>query len=445
MQKKIYSVTELNRESKQLLSSHFSTIQVEGELSNLSRPASGHIYFSLKDAQAQVRCAMFRSQTLRLDFKPENGKKVLITAQVSLYEARGDYQLIANKIQLAGTGDLQLAFERLKSKLNTEGLFNPEQKQSIPHLPAQIAIVSSPSGAAVHDILTVLKRRFPSIPAIIYPTAVQGEQAKSEIVQALKKANQNNKNEVIILARGGGSLEDLWAFNEECVARAIFESQLPVITGIGHEVDFSISDFVADQRAATPSAAAETAVPDCRNWLASFQNLEKQLHNLIAKRLSEQQKNLLWLKQRLQQQHPRQQLQGHAQTLDYLQSRLQKAVNQKLIHNKQKLALQQRSLQQQSPSYRLLRYAQQLQYVNQQLHTLIRQKLEKLQRKQAALGQTLHAVSPLATLQRGYSITSLTATDQVLTSTKQLKAKQQIKTRLADGHIISVIEEIKHE
>ena len=444
-EKAIYSVSALNRETKDLLASHFSFIQVEGEISNLSRPSSGHIYFSLKDATAQVRCAMFRSQLQRLNFKPENGKKVILTAQVSLYEARGDYQLIANKMQPAGAGDLQLAFEKLKNKLQQEGLFDSSIKKPIPSLPGQIAIISSPSGAAVHDILSVLKRRFPIIPLIIYPTSVQGENAKNEIVKAIESANKNQENEVIILARGGGSLEDLWAFNEECVARAIANSQLPIISGIGHEVDFSIADFVADLRAPTPSAAAETAVPNQLNWLATYRNYEIQLGRLVQTQLSQHKQSIHWLKQRLQQQHPSQQFHRHAQTLDHLQARLQKAIEHKIAKQQHQLGVQQQAIKQHSPSNRVLRYQQQLQYLKQQLHNSINHKLENLRRKQAALASTLNAVSPLATLDRGYSITSLDKTSKVLTSSQQLAVKQRIKTRLAHGHIISQIEEVHHE
>ncbi len=444
-EKKIYSVSELNKESKELLSSHFSIIQIEGEISNLSRPSSGHIYFSLKDPSAQIRCAMFRSQLQRLKFTPENGQKVILSAQVSLYEARGDYQLIANKMQPAGAGDLQLAFEQLKAKLNREGLFEASNKKPIPSLPRQIAVISSPSGAAVHDILSVLKRRFPIIPVLIYPTSVQGESAKNEIVQAIVSANQNSDNEVIILARGGGSLEDLWSFNEECVARAITNSQLPIISGIGHEVDFSIADFVADFRAPTPSAAAETAVPNQQNWLATYRNYQTQLERLVQTRLSQHQQSILWLKQRLQQQHPSQQFHRHAQTLDHLQARLNKAIEQKIAKQQQQLSFQQQSINQYCPANRLQAYHQQLHYLTQQLHSAITHKLENLARKQAALAHTLNAVSPLATLERGYSITSLEKTAKVLTSSIQVSVKQRIKTRLAHGHIISQIEEVHDE
>jgi len=444
-EKKIYSVSELNRETKDLLSNHFSFIQVEGEISNLSRPSSGHIYFSLKDKKAQIRCAMFKSQLRRLSFSPENGKKVILSAQVSLYEARGDYQLIADKMQQAGDGGLQLAFEQLKSKLFNEGLFEQNVKQDIPALPNHIGVITSPSGAAVHDILSVLKRRFPAIPVTIYPTSVQGEPAKFEISNAIETANKHNQVDIILLARGGGSLEDLWSFNEECVARAIVKSKIPIISGIGHEVDFTIADFVSDLRAATPSAAAENAVPNQQSWLSSFQAIEFQLQQIIQRQLSQQQQSIHWLNKRLQQQHPGQQYQRHAQTLDNLESRLLRIIQAKVVHNKHLIANQDNLLQQHNPANRITRYQEQLHYLSHRLNGAIHSKLEKLKKQQSSLIQTLNAVSPLATLERGYSITSKPETSSIISASNQLSIDDQIKTQLAHGYIISQIKEINHE
>lgn len=444
-EKKIYSVSELNRETKDLLSAHFSFIQVEGEISNLSQPSSGHIYFSLKDKKAQVRCAMFKSQLNRLNFTPKNGNQVIISAQVSLYEARGDYQLIADKMQQAGEGNLQIAFEQLKTKLFHEGLFEQAIKQKIPTLPNHIGVITSPSGAAIHDILTVLKRRFPAIPVLIYPTAVQGDGAKHEICHAIATANQQNQVDILLLARGGGSLEDLWSFNEECVARAIVKSKIPIISAIGHEVDFTIADFVADLRAPTPSAAAEAAVPDQQNWLASFQTIETQLQQMMQRQLSQHRQAIQWLNKRLQQQHPGQQYQRHAQTLDNLEARLLRVIESKIKHNKHLLASQNQLLQQHKPSNRIIRYQEQINYLSNRLNTAIHTKLEKLQRKQGSLAQTLNAVSPLATLERGYSITSLAKTKRIMNSSKQLAVDDLITTRFAEGHVISQVKEINHE
>jgi exodeoxyribonuclease VII large subunit len=443
--KKIYSVSELNRETKDLLSCHFSLIQIEGEISNLSQPASGHIYFSLKDKKAQVRCAMFKSQLRRLNFIPKNGTQVIVSAQVSLYEARGDYQLIADKIQQAGEGDLQLAFEQLKSKLNNEGLFDQNIKQTPPALPNHIGVITSPSGAAVHDILSVLKRRFPSIPVLIYPTAVQGESAKFEIAHAIETANQHGQVDVILLARGGGSLEDLWSFNEENVARAIVKSKIPIISGIGHEVDFTIADFVADLRAPTPSAAAETAVPNQQAWLSAFQTIDLQLQQIIQRQLSQYRQSTQWLSKRLQQQHPEQQYQRHAQTLDHIEARLLRAIQSKIRHDKSLIANQNNVLQLHNPANRIIRYQEQLQYLNNRLNRAVHTKLEKLKRKHLYIIQTLNAISPLATLERGYSITSLVDSSSIISSSNRLSIDDKIKTRFAHGYVVSQVKEITHE
>ena len=443
IENKIYSVSDLNRETKKLLSSHFSLIQVEGEISNLSQPSSGHIYFSLKDKKAQVRCAMFKSQLRRLLFTPENGKKVIVSAEVSLYEARGDYQLIANKMQQSGKGDLQLAFEQLKTKLFNEGLFEQSLKNPIPLLPKQIGVITSPSGAAIHDILSVLQRRFAAIPILIYPTAVQGELAKFEICKAIETANQQKQVDVILLARGGGSLEDLWSFNEESVARAILKSRIPIISGVGHEVDFTIADFVADLRAATPSAAAENTVPNQQTWLNHFQAFELQLQQQILRKLTQHQQSINWLKKRLQQQHPGQQYQRHAQTLDNLETRLQTIIQTKISQSQHLITRQSSLLQQHNPANRIIRYQEQLHYLSNRLTTSIQHKLEELNSKQANLIHTLNAVSPLATLERGYSITSQASS--IINSSKQLSLNDTVETRFAHGSAMSKITQINHE
>lgn len=443
--KKIYSVSELNRETKNVLSAHFSIIQVEGEISNLSAPSSGHIYFSLKDQKAQVRCAMFKTRQRSLDFKPANGKLVIITAQVSLYETRGDYQLIVDKMQEAGDGGLQRAFEQLKNKLLEEGLFETSLKQTLPTIPKQIGIITSPTGAAIHDILSVLKRRFPALPVIIYPTAVQGESAQFEISKAIETANSQKQVDVIILARGGGSLEDLWVFNEESVARSIAKSKIPVISGIGHEVDFTIADFVADLRAPTPSVAAESVVPDQQTWLLKFQSLESQLQQIIQRRLLDFKQSTAWVNKRLKLQHPGGKLQRYAQTLDSLEMRLLRELQSKVRHFKNLLENQHTQLQRHNPIDRIIRYKEQQLYLQNRLNSTILQKLEQLERKYFSLAQTLNAVSPLATLERGYAIVSEIDTTVVVRSSQQLSINDLIKTRLAHGQVISQIKEINHE
>ncbi len=443
--KKIYSVSELNRETKDLLSGYFSIIQVQGEISNLSTPSSGHIYFTLKDQKAQIRCAMFKTKQRGLDFKPANGNQVIISAQVSLYETRGDYQLIVDRMQEAGDGELQQAFEQLKNKLLKQGLFEANIKHILPGIPQKIGVITSPTGAAIHDILSVLKRRFPIIPVIIYPTIVQGDSAKFEIINAIESANKQKQVDVIILARGGGTLEDLWAFNEECVARAIAKSKIPIVSGIGHEVDFTIADFVADLRAPTPSAAAENVVPDQRTWFLKFQSLESLLQQIIQRRLLHFQQSTSWLKTRLKQQHPGEKLQRYAQTLDIVEMRLVRNIQSKIVDFKNLIVNQHNQLQRQNPIDRIIRYKEQQLYLKNRLNSSILKKLENLQKNYLSLTQTLNAVSPLATLERGYAIVSKPHTPVVIRSSQQLSLNDMITTRFARGQIISQIKEINHE
>jgi exodeoxyribonuclease VII large subunit len=443
MSDSVYSVSELNRETKHLLASHFMTVQVLGEISNLSTPSSGHLYFTLKDNQAQIRCAMFKGQQLRLRFKPANGNQVIVSAQVSLYEPRGDYQLVVEHLEEAGDGALRLAFERLKTKLLQEGLFAADRKRELPLIPKHIGVITSPSGAAIHDILTVLKRRFPAIPVLIYPVSVQGEAAKSEIVRALETANRQQLVDVIILGRGGGSLEDLWAFNEEIVARAIAASQIPVISAVGHEVDVTIADFVADFRAATPSAAAEHAVPHQDEWLNSFYAYERQFSQLIQRQISQEKQRLAWLDKALQLQHPGQKLQRNAQRLDELEQRINQAMQRKLHDLQQQLAIGNHKLKQQNPTTAIAAYRQQLVYFQQRLERAITVKLAKLHSRQAAISQTLHAVSPLATLDRGYAIVQRQADGKIIKDATQVSIGDLLLSRVAQGQVLSEVKEIQ--
>lgn len=441
MSQKIYSVSELNRETSLLLNEHFLSILVEGEISNLSIPASGHCYFTLKDVNAQVRCAMFRSQQRR-QFKPENGKHVIVKAQVSLYEPRGDYQLIVEYMEEAGLGALQRAFDALVQKLSAEGLFAQEKKKTLPVLPKAIGVITSPTGAAVRDILTVLRRRFAAIPVIIYPVAVQGEQAKFDICAALTDANEHKQCDVLILARGGGSLEDLWAFNEETVARAIFASSIPVISGIGHETDVTIADFAADLRAPTPSAAAEHATPDQQQWLEKLGGLERRLQQDMARLLMQQQQKIDWLGGRLQQQHPWMKLSRNQQRLMELEVRL---INTQLHHlaaNSERIKSTSARLWQCSPLTLLRSCQQQLIFRQDRLIAALNvAQAQKHQRLRSAV-QTLHAISPLATLSRGYALVTDEESGQLIRSTKQLIKGGMVKTRLANGQFISRVEKL---
>jgi exodeoxyribonuclease VII large subunit len=387
MSKVIFSVSELNQSSQKLLESHFPAVWVEGEISNLVKPTSGHLYFSLKDAKAQIRCALFRHKGLSLSFEPRNGLLVQVLAKVSLYPDRGDYQLIVDRMEMAGDGLLKQAYEELVKKLTKEGLFEEKWKKPIPVLPRHIGVITSPTGAAIRDILSVLKRRFPHIPVLIYPSKVQGAEAAAEIVRALSLANQQALVDVLIMARGGGSLEDLWPFNEEIVAHAIFKSHIPIVTGVGHEIDFTIADFVADRRAPTPSAAAELITPNQTTVLQQFLHFENRLINIIHKRLQHHSQQLDWMLKRLR--HPGQLIQSQIQRLQALKARLIRAIMQLCK--------------------------------------------EKQQRIKAAM-RALDTVSPLATLNRGYAI--VTGKDKaIVRSAQAVKTGDALTIQVAEGSL----------
>lgn len=433
------SVSQLNRQAKRLLEGNFPSVWVEGEISNLSRPSSGHWYFSLKDNSAQVRCAMFRSSNARLRFQAEAGQQVMARAKLSLYEARGDYQLIVEHMEPAGDGALARAFEELKNKLQAEGLFDSDIKQAIPDHPKSIAVVTSATGAAIRDILTVLARRFPSIKVSIFPTAVQGQNAAPEIARAINTANALHKSgkrefDVILAGRGGGSMEDLWAFNEEIVARAIHQSGLPVISAVGHEVDFTIADFVADLRAPTPSAAAELISPDGQEMMASFMGFEQLLTRQMLLTLETNKQQLSFLQSRLR--HPGSRLQEHSQRLDELEMRLMNGWKNQ--SQKQQLGLQVLAsrLQQQTPDHKIKQLKLSSAGLYQRLEKQVQRLLEQQQLRLKNAMQLLDAVSPLATLDRGYAIVS-DDEGQVITDAEELSSGQTINTRFAKGSIKS--------
>ena len=442
MQQKIYTVSELNRETAELLGEHFFSIFVEGEISNLSIPASGHCYFTLKDAGAQVRCAMFRGSQRKYAIKPENGKHVVVKAQVSLYEPRGDYQLIVEHMEQAGDGALRRAFEALKLKLSEEGLFSTVHKKALPVLPKTIGIITSPTGAAIRDILTVLKRRFAAVPVVVYPVAVQGENAKFEISRAIATANALDQCDVLILARGGGSLEDLWAFNEEVVARAIYASRIPVISGVGHETDITIADFVADLRAATPSAAAEHVVPDQRQWLAKFNEIELRFKQHLQRHVRQHQQKVDWLSGRLRQQHPKQKLILNRQRVDEFEMRLKRTCRQKLEHDKKAVESLIARFRRSSPHARIQGNLQQQANLSERLIIAINTRIKQYDRQLLTVSQTLHAVSPLATLNRGYALVTEQTSGRIIRSTQQLSIGDKVLTRVSEGRFVSQVEEL---
>ncbi|MFI4914107.1 MAG: exodeoxyribonuclease VII large subunit [Steroidobacterales bacterium] len=386
----IYSVSQLNREARSLLEAGLPPLWVEGELSNLSRPSSGHWYFSLKDREAQLRCAMFRPRNMLTRFAPREGQLVLAYGRVSLYEARGDYQLIVEVLEDSGEGALKRAFEELKMRLAAEGLFALERKRQLPVAPRRIGVITSPTGAAIRDILHILQRRFPAAEVLIYPVPVQGAAAAPAITAALELANARSDCDVLILARGGGSLEDLWAFNDERVARAIFRSLLPVVTGIGHEIDFTIADFVADVRAPTPSGAAQLVVPDRAGWLERLAQLAARFAAAMRRQLGDERAQVEALQRRLRLAHPGTRMAQSSQRLDELEQRLQ-------------LALRAR-----------------LRAAGARLESAVR-----------ALG----AVSPLATLTRGFAVLTRAADGALITSADQLKVGEQFEARLSSGRL----------
>ncbi|WP_218813869.1 exodeoxyribonuclease VII large subunit [Rickettsiella endosymbiont of Dermanyssus gallinae] len=391
----IYSISELNQMVQDLLEDAFLPLWIEGEISNFACPSSGHWYFSLKDKNAQVRCALFQGRHRYKDLQPKDGMQVLVRAKISLYPARGEFQLIVDQMELAGEGALRKAFEQLKAKLATEGLFENCHKKSLPKFPKTIGVITSETGAALRDICVILKRRFASIAIIIYPCLVQGKTAATQIAAQIQCANQRQECDVLILARGGGSLEDLWCFNEESVARAIFNSQLPLISAIGHETDFTIADFVADHRAATPSMAAQLASPDMQEYQPLLIKSMQRLINSIRHIINRYHQQLENLGKRLR--HPRQRLQDNAQRLDDLTQRL--TLNMKT-------------------------------------------QLEMRQQKLSGLSRTLHAVSPLASLARGYAVIKHVKTKQIIREISDVTIGDQVVAEIANGKLLCQVEDL---
>lgn len=440
----IYSVSSLNKSVSSLLEQEFAWIWVEGEISNLSQPASGHIYFSLKDYSAQVSCAMFKGRNRTLKFQPKNGDQVLVRAKVSLYQPRGNYQLIVDKMEEAGDGALRRQFEQLKTKLTSEGLFDDTNKQDLPELPEGVCIITSKTGAAIHDVLSVITRRFPSIPVKLFPVPVQGTESAPAICNAINLIDNQVttgqlKCDVILLVRGGGSLEDLWSFNEETVARAIHQCTIPIVSGIGHEVDITIADYVADIRAATPTAAAETVTPDQSSWAQSYDWHQQRLRQLIDNKIKRRHDEIQWLYQRLQLQHPETQIQQSKERTNELIKRLTRFSDNTINFYKNKLTTTNVRVHAQNPSILIKQKRQSVYYLKTRLEqaslTLLHTKKSQLSNK----ARTLNAISPLQTLERGYSIT-LNQQGKAITSIKQIKHGDTIKTRLHNGEIISKVE-----
>ncbi len=435
----VLTVSDLNREVKHLLESSIPLLWVSGEISNFAAPSSGHWYFTLKDARAQVRCAMFRGRNRAVRFLPENGREVLLRVRVGLYEGRGEYQLVVEHMEEAGLGALMRQLEELKARLQAEGLFAPERKKPLPLLPGRIGIVTSPTGAAVRDMIHVLGRRHPAAEIGLWPVQVQGREAAGQIADAIARAGHSGRHDLLIVGRGGGSIEDLWPFNEEIVARAIAACPIPVISAVGHETDTTVSDLVADLRAPTPSAAAEIASANAVEMWQGLVALRQRLLRATQIQLRHLQQRVEATRNRIR--HPREQLQNRAQRLDHLELRLQGAVRQHLHNRHRELQLASRAFAHYHPERALEHRRQLTDTAAERLRKAMQALLQKRGERLAHSGQLLHNVSPLAVLQRGYAIVR-DEQGQVQKSTRTLSPGQRVHTRLAEGEFTATVDEI---
>ena len=438
----ILSVSGLNSMARSLLESNFPAVIVEGEISNLAVPSSGHWYLTLKDKSSQIRCAMFVNRNRMVRFKPENGKQIIVRGRLSIYEGRGDYQLILDGMEEAGDGALLRAFEQLKRKLQDEGLFAGENKQEMQSHYQHIGVITSATGAAVQDIISVFARRFPATKITLLPVVVQGAGAAAEIVSAIERANTLAEKlglQALIVGRGGGSLEDLQAFNEEPVARAIFASELPICSAVGHEVDFTIADFVADLRAPTPSAAAELLSPNQEDYFEQLFSTSAQFKSAISLTIKQGRQQLTWIAKQLK--HPDRRLQEQAQNLDRLDIRLRRAMSNNIASQRAELTQMQRTLSANSPKQLLERNKIRLAAGRGRLDQSMRSVLASRRSSLQTLSRSLNSVSPLSTLARGYSIT-LDSSANVVRSTEDVKVGATITSRLSEGEIVSTISAI---
>lgn len=436
----VISVTSLNRMARSLLEGHFPNVLVEGEISNLSMPSSGHWYFTLKDEGSQIRCAMFRNRNMMTRFRPRDGMQIVLRGKLSIYEGRGDYQLIGESMEEAGDGALRRRFEMLKEKLAAEGLFAAERKRVLPEHVRHVGVITSATGAVIRDIISVLQRRFPAIVVTLLPVPVQGVEAPAAIVKAINTANRRSDLglDVLIIGRGGGSLEDLQAFNEESVARAAAASALPTISAVGHETDFTILDFVADLRAPTPSAAAELISPDRNEMMQMLGGYALVLEKLIRDRLQQHRQQLIWVARHLK--HPGRRLQEHAQALDMLEGRLLRATQNRIRHAAHRVEGLQQRLAAQSPQHLIRQFGLRREALLHRLQRSARQLLQDHRQQLARLAHALNSVSPLSTLQRGYSIT-FDSDGQVLRDAASVAIGSTLVTRLGSGMVHSVVSE----
>ena len=432
----IYTVSRLNSEVRLTLELQFRQLWLVGEVSNFVAASSGHWYFSLKDQAAQVKVAMFK-QNNRASVMPRNGQQVMIRARISVYEPRGEYQLLADFIEAAGDGLLRQQYEQLKAQLHAEGLFEPGRKKPLPSEPKCIGVITSPTGAAIRDILTVLSRRAPALQVIIYPSLVQGNQAAADLSAALQVAIRRRECDVLIIGRGGGSIEDLWCFNDETLARQIANCPIPIVSAVGHEVDFSISDFVADLRAATPSAAAELVSPDQQQQWQQVAKLEQRLQQTMRVLLGQHAQQWLFAQKRLQQQHPARRLEQQQQRLDELELRLQRAVRQHIERHRQRWQFWQKSLALCSPALRVSQQSLQQQQLQRRLEQAMGLRLQQAKQQWHQHSVMLQQISPLATLERGYAITLHQG--KVVKDAMSLQAGDIVTTKVANGEFQSTV------
>lgn len=436
---KIISVTELNKLAKSLLENGIPKLWIEGEISNLAKPASGHIYFSLKDETSQIRCAWFKQRQSINANDISNGMKMLALGKISLYQPRGEYQFIIEKMETAGEGDLKRKYEELKQKLFNEGLFDRERKLEIPKLPKKIGVITSPSGAAIRDVLSILKRRFPLLPIVIFPITVQGDNAAPDIENALKNANLRADCDVLILTRGGGSLEDLWAFNEEIVARAIHVSKIPIISAIGHETDTTIADFVSDVRAPTPSGAAEIVTPDQNELLKLLKTLFGRIEHETNQYINSKSQSMDWLSKRLSQSNPIMTVRKQIEISGNLRKLLFSSIGRNLsIHSKAVDSLKFR-LNSSSPKLEIQKAISHLSEMQLKITTSTKSSVTKLNSQLTALGKTLDSLSPLKTLDRGYAVARDSKTKKIISNSEKVSINSQIDIKLAKGEIAAKV------
>ena len=453
--RQVLSVTDLTGQIRRLLEKQIGQIWVSGEITNLRAQSSGHIYFTLKDATCQLSCVLFRGEARETRDLLADGQKVILQGEITVYEPRGQYQLRVTAAELQGIGALQAAFEKLKRKLEAEGLFAQERKRAIPRYPQRIGLVTSPTGAAIRDVLHVIQRRQPGLEIVLVPCRVQGQGAAEEIASGIRLLNEFSRKatnnsalrtphsplDLILVTRGGGSLEDLWAFNEEIVARAIFESALPVVSAVGHEIDFTIGDFVADLRAATPSAAAELITEGAYARREVVADASGWMRNRVRQRLVHEQDYLEQLNLRLRQTHPRRRLNDHLQRLDDLNANLVRCVKLGLRQQRQSWVMIAQRLVRLKPSQLLVQRGEKLAVQRKRLMELTRQGLHEWQNRFAAVEAKLRLLSPEQVLARGYSITTDAATGMLIRRSADAKVGQKLKTRLKSGEIMSRVEE----